>query len=152
MYSQHCKPIQGAIEEIYILSNINPFSDNIILFKRNIDYVYLLCNDKSKLPAFFEWLSQVQASIKFVKNFDMGSLNFLDTVVYVNASRKLFKTYIKFTDKNSFLHYKSHHPRQLINNLPYGQFLRVKRKSTCQQDYYHQKTCLSLQLRARGYP
>lgn len=74
-------------------------------------------------------------------------------MVYVNSTKRLtIKTYNKLTDKNALLHYKSHHPRQLINNLLYGQFLRLKRNSTLQRDHYCEKTNLSPQLRGRGYP
>lgn len=45
----------------------------------------------------------------------------------------------------------SHHPRQLINNLPYGQFLRLKSNSSSEIDYKCEEAHLCEQLRAQGY-
>lgn len=68
-------------EETYIFANTNPFFDNIILFKRYIDDVFLLFNDSSKIQAFFIWLNQLHTSIKFVGKFDIVTLNVLDPLV-----------------------------------------------------------------------
>lgn len=62
------------------------------------------------------------------------------------------KMFTKPTDRSSLLHFRSHHPRQLVQNLPFGQFLRLKRNSISQQNYKLQESSLCEQLLNRGYP
>lgn len=84
---------------------------------------------------------------------DTKQVNFLDTTVYVTVEQTLaVKVYHKPTDRNSLLHFKSFHPWSLVNNLPYGQFLHLKRNSTRDQHFQEESNTLSRQLKQRGYP
>lgn len=56
------------------------------------------------------------------------------------------------TDRNTYLHYSSFHPKHLKDNLPYGQLLRLKRNSTDTNDFNKEADNLYKQLQARGYP
>lgn len=100
---------------------------------------------------FSKWLNTIHSSIKFVETHDNSKINFLDTYIYKDEQYRLaFKTYKNPTDKNSLLHYTSHHSRSLIKNLPYGQLLRLKRNSTLIQDFIQEEDQFTKQL--RGYP
>ena len=55
-------------------------------------------------------------------------MNFLDTNVHLNPDGTLKTSlYKKPTDRNAYLHYLSYHTPKQISNIPYGQFLRVKK-------------------------
>lgn len=59
---------------------------------------------------------------------------------------------MKPTDKNTYLHFGLFHSRHLRTNIPYGQFLRIKRNSTTIEDFSSHKRRLQKQFIARGYP
>lgn len=84
---------------------------------------------------------------------DCNSVNFLDTTVFRDCNHKLcVKPFIKPTDCNTYLHYKSFHTRQLRNNIPYGQYLRLKRNATHHVDFKVHAQRLRAQFLQRGYP
>lgn len=77
----------------------------------------------------------------------------MDTVLYKDSQNRIaFRTYRKPMDRNALLRYASHHPRCLVRNLLFGQFLQLKRNSTQEADYAEEECYLSLQLVERGYP
>lgn len=102
---------------------------------------------------FRKWLNAIHPSIKFVGSFNRNQINFLDTYVYRNVNNHLaFKVYRKPTDKNALLHYSSCHSRRLVNNIPFGQYLRLKHNSSLPADFHKEELLLSNQLKSRGYP
>lgn len=62
------------------------------------------------------------------------------------------KPYKKAIDKNSYLHYKSFHPKPLHNSIPYGQFTRIRRNSSFTGDYVSQSRAMKEDFLNRGYP
>ena len=50
------------------------------------------------------------------------------------------------------MRYDSHHPSRLKNNLPYSQFLRLKRNCSFDQDFTKESDALAQQFHDRGYP
>lgn len=98
-------------------------------------------------------MNQIHSSIKFTVEGHLKEVHFLDTIVYKNENCMLnVKPYSKPTDKNIFLHFKSFHRRQLKINIPYGQFLRLRRNASKEADYETHAKKLSRQFQARGYP
>lgn len=82
-----------------------------------------------------------------------SQVNFLDTSVYKTALNTLaIKPYVKPTDMNSYFHFTSYHPRYLWSNIPFGQFLRLKRNSTSILDFQQQSKRMRQQFINRGYP
>lgn len=109
--------------------------------------------DDDILQPFLQWVNEIHDSIKFVGKSHQDQISFLDTCVYRNEQDKLaVRVYRKPTDRNFLLHFKSYHPRQLMNNLPYSQFLHLKRNSTKYGDYQNEEHTLTRQLQTRGYP
>ena len=70
----------------------------------------------------------------------------------LNQAKLYTSTYSKPTDKNSLLQFSYHHPRALRENLPYGQFLRIRRNCTNKEDFLSQSTVLTNKLSEKGYP
>lgn len=63
-------------------------------------------------------------------------------------TKKLFKT----VDCNSFLDDKSDHQKNWLNNIPYGQFRRIRRNCTRDEDYRTKSKILSQRFREKNYP
>lgn len=61
------------------------------------------------------------------------------------------KPFVKATNMNTYLHFASHHPRHLKMNIPYGQFLRIKRNATNASDFHSFSQKMQQFLR-QGYP
>lgn len=77
---------------------------------------------------------------------------FLDLLIHLEGGKLRTTTYKKPTDRNSLLSFRSHHPKALRENLPYGQFIRIRRNCTTTQDYEEQATDLEEDLQERDYP
>ena len=60
----------------------------------------------------------------------------LDTLVVKNNRNSLSaKLYSKPTDRPTYTHVTSYHPKSQIQNIPYGQALRVKRICAEEEDF-----------------
>lgn len=83
----------------------------------------------------------------------MAQISFLDMTVYKNNPNQLLvKAFVKKTDMNTYLHFQSHHPRHLRANIPYSQFLRIKRNATDQTEYHYSSLRLHHHFLRRGHP
>lgn len=100
---------------------------------------------------FCEWMNSLHANIWLSWQSSKERIAYLDTWVYVQESKLAVSPFKKPTDHNSYLHFNSFHPQHLKQNLPFGQFLHLKRNST-ETGKYGESRKLSLQLEARGYP
>lgn len=84
---------------------------------------------------------------------DANSITFLDTDIFREIARKLaVRNFVKTIDWNLLLHYNSYHTKSLRKNLPYGQFLRIKRNSSKLLDYIKGAEQRACSLGKRGYP
>lgn len=105
------------------------------------------------MDQFFNWLNSLHETISFTFERDAHHVNFLDTTVYHNCNHELcVKPFVKPTDRNTYLHFRSFHTRQLRTNIPYGQFLHLKRNATNNEDFVHHAVRLQQQFTQRGYP
>ncbi|XP_078504418.1 uncharacterized protein LOC144762977 [Lissotriton helveticus] len=60
--------------------------------------------------------------------------------------------YTKPTDKNTLLLYTSNHPKAQKDNVPFGEFLRLRRNCTNLDDFYRHAENTKTKLKNRGYP
>ena len=60
-------------------------------------------------------------------NCSKVSVPFLDINISLKNGYLLTDVYVKPTDSHAFLHYNSCHPRHCIENIPYSQFIRLRR-------------------------
>ena len=144
----------GFLEKTKILSTINnPFFDNIILWKRYIDDVFLLFRGTNEqLNDFFAFVNSCSDHLKFTMSCDSLSLNFLDLLITRGEDGILYTDlYTKPTDRNSLLRAESCHPLPLKNSLPYSQFCRVKRICSKPTDLNRHLTNMQGKFKERGY-
>lgn len=127
----------ARLEETFIMnSEHNPFFDSICLFLQYIDDCFCIFKDPDFVQDFLQWLNQIHETIFFTMEGDVSQVNFLDTTVYCTNENTLgVRPFVKPTDHNTYLHFKSFHMRHLRTNIPYGQFLRLKRNSAEDKDF-----------------
>ncbi len=83
---------------------------------------------------------------------DRGEIHSLDLTFYKDEGSRLHTTlYRKPTDHNSLLHYRSFHPYHQRNNIPYGQFQRLRKICDCDSDYHIQSQNMSQRFLNRSY-
>ena len=75
-------------------------------------------------------------SMKFDFKFSKESLEFLDTLVYMDSKNRLQTTlYKKPIDYQNYLHAKSGHLPSLKKSIPYSQALRITRICSTLEEY-----------------
>jgi hypothetical protein len=109
------------------LTNIAP--QHISIWKRFIDDIFFIwTGSMDSLVEFQHTANTLHPSIKFTFESSISEVNFLDTTVYTDESRKFrTKLFRKPTDRNLILHFDSHHPLHNKRNIVYSQALRYKR-------------------------
>ena len=107
----------GHFEEKHIYPEIN---NDCLFYTRYIDDIFLIyTGGERKLIEFLTKLNTAHDSIKFEFEKSTKSIAFLDTLVYIDDKRQLQTTlYTKPTDTHNYLHFKSAHPKHLIDSLP----------------------------------
>ena len=111
-----------------------------VIYLRYIDDIFMVwIKSESELRHFMNKINQKHQSIKFDFKFSKESIEFLDTLVYIDSKNRLQTTlYKKPTDCQNYLHAKSAHPFPLKKSISYSQALRIKRKcSTFEDDRKH---------------
>ena len=108
---------------------------------------------EASLLKFFEEINTCPPSIKFECHYSRSIINFLDLNVHLDPSGYLKASlYSKPFDRNAYLHHKSCHPPKQIANIPYGQFLRIKKICSSPSDALTAIQNLEAKFLDRGYP
>lgn len=142
----------GFLERKHIHTN-NPFADNIILYKRYIDDLFLIWRGtEAELSNFHCYMNNLVDSINFSLEYDSNKIHFLDTWAVRDTNRLYTTLYRKPTDKNSCLHAKSFHPEPSKKGLPYSQFLRIRRICLKDEDFHTESLKMRNDFIKRGYP
>ncbi len=126
-------------------------------WKRFIDDIFgIWRGPKQELLEFVEWLNHPDQhpTIKFTCEASETSVHFLDVKVYkVPGNPKLQTTlFRKETDRNTYLHYRSSHPVNQKNSIPYSQLLRVRRICSEEEEFEKHARKMVLDFQLRGYP
>lgn len=120
----------GKWENDFVFNSTkNSYLNKIIYYGRYIDDVLLLWDgSEAELVSFHTYLNGINKNIKLSLEYDKQRISFLDLEIYKDNEGLLHSTiYRKPTSRNTILHAKSFHPRHLKDNIPYGQFQRLKR-------------------------
>ena len=82
---------------------------------------------EEELSKFINELNQKRKTIKFDFKYSKTKMKFLDVLVFKDNNKLQTTLYKKPTDRESYLHANSEHPRSLKENIPYSQEICVKR-------------------------
>lgn len=142
----------GLWEDRYIFNN-NPYAKNILLFKRFIDdIVTIFVGSEEELMNFNDYINGTYPSLKFTMEYNSEKIHFLDLLISVNAEKRLETSiYRKDTDRNTILHASSFHPDHTIKNIPYGQFVRLRRICSNENDFDTKANEMAQRFQQRGY-
>lgn len=100
--------------------------DEIIFKSRYIDDIFCII-DTTNISNIKEWVDNTfnHNFLKFDITFDTQKVNYLDLTIILNNNEISTSCYSKPMNKHKFVHYKSNHPRHMLNNLPYACGLRM---------------------------
>ena len=89
------------------------------IYLRFMDDIYSIwTRSKEQLTRNLHGLSAKHDSIKFEYKISKTSISFLDTEVYIKNNKLYTKLYSRQTDRQSFLHIYSEHPKSLKDSIP----------------------------------
>ncbi|KAJ8051152.1 hypothetical protein HOLleu_04614 [Holothuria leucospilota] len=91
--------------------------------------------------------------LEFTLCFNYDSLPFLDLRIFRN-SEGFFNTdlFVKPTFKNLYLNYNSYHSKHFLENIAYGQALRIRTICSTKESAHKNLNTLKSNLIERGYP
>lgn len=143
----------GFFENNFVLnSEVNPYFNNVLLYQRFIDDVFILWKgDERSLRLFHQYLNSVNDHLSFTLDFDQSQISFLDVLVIRDGANLQTDLFRKPTDRNTILRGDSYHPSHLIKSLPISQFHRARRICSSDQRYASQASDLSQRFQERGY-
>ncbi|KAJ1172432.1 hypothetical protein NDU88_004279 [Pleurodeles waltl] len=140
-------------EKEMVLTEENPYVNHIRLWKRYIDDILIIWRGtKEEATTFITWLNTLNPFLRFTATLGDPAVSFLDLLITERNGSLTTEVYYKPTDCNTLLQFQSFHPRSLRENLPVGQFLRLRRNCTELTDYKKHAQQVTNKLRARGYP
>ena len=117
---------------------------------QNIFMVWI--KSESQLRRFINEINQKHQSIKFDFKFSIESIEFLDTLVYINSKNRIQTIlYKKPTDCQNYLHAKSAQLFSLKKSIPYSQTLRIKRICSTFEEYRKHSQDLIKRFFEKGY-
>ena len=117
------------------------------------DIFYIWQHGQKELDIFIKHLNSVHDTIEFTSEISTKSVNFLDTVVRISSDHRIETSlFVKPTDSASYLQFDSAHPRHCIRGIPYGQFLRICRICSDDQDFFDHCVTKGRHFVRRGYP
>uniref|UniRef100_A0A803KFZ4 Reverse transcriptase domain-containing protein n=2 Tax=Xenopus tropicalis TaxID=8364 RepID=A0A803KFZ4_XENTR len=117
----------GWWEDRHIFNN-NIFHEHIQYYGRFIDDIVIIWSGTSdKFKDFLTSLNTNTYNLQFTFEINDTHLNYLDIKLSANNHAITTTIFRKQCSANTILDAKSSHPRHLIRNIPYSQFLRLKR-------------------------
>ena len=125
-----------------------------LLWLRFIDDIFMIwTHGLDELQNFIKYLNEIRPKIKFTHEQSEQSIDFLDTTVKIDSDRQLYTTlFEKPTDTHLYLHHTSAHHKPCHTKGPYGQFLRIRRICTKNEDFITHGLEMIQHYLNRGYP
>lgn len=120
----------GRYEDQYILSN-HPWATSIVFYKRYIDDLVFIWNHSEKeFDKFTEYLNYNEYGVTLSGEISSVQINYLDVTLSHENGKVVTKNFFKKVYSNSFLDFKSWHHKKWLQNIPYGQFCRIRQNCT----------------------
>lgn len=142
----------GNYEKNYLLSN-HPWSDSIILYRRYIDdLVFIWDNTEEEFTNFTQYLNDNNYGLTLSGEINKEGMNYLDFTLSFENNKITTENFFKKVDSNNYLDYQSCQHRKCLQNIPYGQFRRIRRNCSKTADYRKQSTILMKKFKEKKYP
>ncbi|CAJ0957188.1 unnamed protein product [Ranitomeya imitator] len=141
----------AVLEDQYVY--VSRFWPQVRAWWRYIDDVFVVWEGHlSELLDFHQELNNIFPELSFTITHSQEQVQFLDTLVYKVGSSLKTDLYVKSTDRNSLLRFNSHHPRNMVESLPWSQMLRVRRIVADDSRLDSRLDEMCLKFLSRGYP
>ena len=128
----------GKLESALFESSPTPLTEEF--WRRFIDDIFMLWTGTLEdLDTFLDYINTFHYSIKFTHTISSESIPFLDINISLKDGFLHTDLYSKPTDAHAYLHFFSCHPRHTLQNMPYSQFLRLRR--LCSDDDTFNRRC-----------
>ena len=117
------------------------------------DDIFMIWTDgRDSLDTFIDHLNNCHPTIKFTADISCDTANFLDTCVHFSDGHLWTDLYTKPTDTHSYMRFESSHPHHIKTNLPFSEFLRIRRNCSRDVDYNRHSLLFTEFFTRRGYP
>ena len=130
-------------------------NDRIKIWVRYIDDIFVIWKgDQASFETFLSRCNDVHPTMKFTGECSPNEIHFLDTTVYKgtrfrNEQILDMKTHIKPTNKQTFVHSTSFHPKGVGKSIVLGETYRYLRTNTNQDTFDKQTRDLEQSLLKR---
>lgn len=140
-------------EEMHVLNPNNTWHEYITWYGRYIDDLLIIFSgNETALLAFHEYLNSLNPNIRLSIEYSQTSIDFLDVTISKDVDGDLHTTiFRKKTSRNTLLRADSFHPRYLVNNIPFGQFQRLRRICDTDRVFNQQANDMSVHFHDRAY-
>ncbi|XP_056408704.1 uncharacterized protein LOC130314468 [Hyla sarda] len=143
----------GVFENSYVYSTKNPFLKYIKTYHRYVDDIIVTWTGTETLfEQFVEYLNNNSVNMHFTSQYGGKKFEFLDLRLVNDKGSIITENYRKDVARNTLQHYHSSHRPTVKNNIPYGQFIRLKRNNTNEMTYIQQANALENRFKERAYP
>ena len=144
---------EDLLENYYSATGHRP-----LVWFRYIDDIFMIWTSGNKSLDEFLLFSQnfsqsrnMKSVIRFEINKSDKEVNFLDVKVGIENGSIRTSLFNKPTDAHLYLNCLSDHPEHVIRNIPKGQFIRIRRICSEQNDYMKSSEELSKFFVKRGF-
>lgn len=125
---------------------------DIRLYKRFIDDLLIIWSgNMESLMRLLESMNNNDRSITLTWDISRDRIHFLDLEIFKTVSGIETKSFFKVTDRNSYIPTSSCHHRPWLDNIPRGQYMRMRRNCTRDVDFETQSDRLSAMFSDKGY-
>jgi hypothetical protein len=126
--------------------------DKPVMYVRYIDDIFGVSQlGRDKLDKYIDFVRHFHPSLEYT--VEVGNkVNMLDALLTVSGDRIESTLYTKPTDTHAYLNYKSCHPKSCKDNIPYSQFLRLRRICSNDKEFHRQAAVMSSHFCNQGYP
>lgn len=143
----------GWWERHFIYGGTNPFRSHIRMFKRYIDdLIFIMDNRFGTLENFLKYLNDNDRNLQFTGQSNNTDICFLNVHLCGHDSGVQTSLDRKPLSGNTLLIVGSGHPCHTIKGTPVGQFFRVHRICSDQRVFEEEAEALYLHFIQRGYP
>ncbi|XP_075423902.1 uncharacterized protein LOC142464305 [Ascaphus truei] len=142
----------GYWEELAVWQNVG-LGAGLVYYGRFIDdLIFIWDGEEDDFRTIIRSFDENYLGLKFTFDIHANSVVFLDLVLEVDEDANLLtKTHFKALSVNNYVHAESNHASRWLNNIPLGQFHRMKRNCTKDGDFVTQSQLLELKFRDKEF-
>ena len=116
------------------------------------DIIAMTTMTESQAQEFVDWMNTLYPNLNFTHEWSKNEANYLDIKLIIKDGKIQTDLFIKKTNKQLYLDYRSSHPPAVFKSIVYSQALRVR--MICSEDIFveNQLTNLKEKFMDRHYP